>query len=251
MENKNNLVNTTRKYKLAKDSAYYESFGFSYKDGELEVKNKEKLIYAYKKAWENRDFEINKFWTRAAYFWGFLVLIFGAYFSNISNETNANEYLTFYIICIGIIFSTAWTFVIKGSKRWQENWEIHINKLEDYVSGPLYKTINRKGKTFYSVSKINEILSQLIIVVWLTFLVEYLSGSYLFTKGWKLSEIRIIFGIIITLFFIYRITLGYGKSSVNLKKEQKKGDIDIPSFDKIPTTSDLSDKLILEKEILK
>lgn len=65
------------------DEEYYSSFGLEKDDNGWEVlenKNgKNKIEFAYERAWQNRDFEINKFWTRAAYFWGFIVLIFGAY----------------------------------------------------------------------------------------------------------------------------------------------------------------------------
>lgn len=40
-----------------------------------------------------------------------------------------------------------------ASKFWQENWENHIDLLEDYVTGPLHK-IYSAGESF-SVSKIN------------------------------------------------------------------------------------------------
>lgn len=100
---------------------YLESFGVKFENENFIVEDADKLNAAYKKAWDNRDFEINKFWTRAAYFWGFLALIFGAYFSNYKEVEEVNKYIPFYIICVGLIFSFAWTFVIKGSKRWQEN----------------------------------------------------------------------------------------------------------------------------------
>lgn len=66
------------------EEKYYTSFGLSKVIGEFIIKDKQKLENAYKKAWDNRDFEINKFWTRASYFWGFIALIFGAYLIPIS-----------------------------------------------------------------------------------------------------------------------------------------------------------------------
>lgn len=61
------------------------------------------------------------------------------------------------LISLGLIFSVAWTLAISGSKHWQENWEKHIDILEDYITGPLYKTIYY-SKLFYSVSKVNKSL---------------------------------------------------------------------------------------------
>ncbi|MGH8568044.1 MAG: hypothetical protein ACREXU_08475, partial [Gammaproteobacteria bacterium] len=31
--------------------------------------------------------------------------------------------------------------VNRGSKFWQENWENHVDLLEDQIMGPLYKTV--------------------------------------------------------------------------------------------------------------
>jgi uncharacterized BrkB/YihY/UPF0761 family membrane protein len=136
---------------------YYSGFGFSLWNGELRLSDKDMLESALEKAWENRNYEIDKFWSRAAYFWAFLALIFGAYFTVVSkNMSLENPYLELYLICLGVVFSVGWIFVIKGSKRWQENWERHIDKLEDWVTGPLYKTIYSEY-TYYSVSKINEV----------------------------------------------------------------------------------------------
>ena len=57
------------------------------------------------------------------------------------------------LISLGLIFSVAWILVISGSKHWQENWGKHLDILEDYIAGPLYKTIYY-SKLFYSVSSI-------------------------------------------------------------------------------------------------
>lgn len=225
------IIKDSIKYESTKDIPYLESFGVILKDGEFIVDDRKKLERAYDKAWENRDFEINKFWTRAAYFWGFLVLIFGAYFSNYDKSGEHNQYLSFYIICIGLIFSFAWTYVIRESKRWQENWEIHIDRLEDYVSGPLYKTINSKGKTFYSVSKINEILSQLIIIVWFTFLTEYLIKHFFIDKNLSFSDLRILVGLVLTFYFVYRIVYGNGRSSVSIKGKTSRRKLEEDTLD--------------------
>lgn len=205
-------------YKSIEPDEYFEAYGLEVKNNKTKIVDVEKLNHAYQKAWENRDFEINKFWTRAAYFWGFLVLIFGAYFT-VSNGKSLSPYLQFYILCIGIVFSIAWTFVIIGSKRWQENWEAHIDKLEDFVSGPLYKTVFKTGN-FYSVSKINEILSYLIIIIWSTLMLEYFveHRETIFTpKNIVYVDLRISLALLVTGIFIYVIIRGYGRSKLGLK----------------------------------
>jgi hypothetical protein len=158
-------------YSVLTDNEYAEKFG-------LNAKNKKKQSEAFKKAWENRNFEIDKFWTRSAYFWSFIVLIFGAYISITTGDHSSKpeiRYLVLYLILLGIIFSVAWLLVIKGSKRWQVNWEAHIEKLEDAITGPLYKIIYCTNQCFFSVSKINEILASVVIGIWILLLIQYFS----------------------------------------------------------------------------
>jgi hypothetical protein len=130
-------------------------------------KNKEKE--ALKHALDIRKFEIELYWKRATYFWTFIGASFAGYFA-IQNLTN-NKDLSIIISCLGIIFSLSWVFVNKGSKHWQENWENHVDLLEDKIVGPLYKTVltrPKKNHTFvnllvgpsgFSVSKINQLIS--------------------------------------------------------------------------------------------
>jgi hypothetical protein len=131
--------------------------------------DKSRLEEALKRAWETRNFEIDKFWTRVAYFWGFIALIFGAYITVITEKNGKaiDIHLDLYLILLGGIFSVAWLLVIRGSKCWQKNWEEHINRLEDSITGPLYKTIYSTRKPYYSVSGINYILAWAVIGVWI------------------------------------------------------------------------------------
>jgi hypothetical protein len=150
-------------------------------DISLSKKNMKRLKEAYKKAWECRDFEINKFWTRSAFFGGIIVIIFTGYTTLITNYQNPNlpKYLDFYLLLLGYLFSLAWLLVIKGSKAWQENWEAHIDYLENFISGPLYKLVwlPRKYK-YYSVSKINEVLAIITIFAWVGMIFQYLVTHY-------------------------------------------------------------------------
>ncbi len=135
---------------------------------------------ALERAWLNRDFEINKYWQRAAYFWGFIVLLIGGYLT-IKNAKPGSGLLEspwefeLYFILLGIVFSLAWYLVNQGSKRWQENWEGHIDMLEDEITGPLYKTLYHSG-TFHSVSGINKILSITILLVWFGLFITFFLG---------------------------------------------------------------------------
>jgi hypothetical protein len=158
---------------------YYRLFGME--PGNPDVsKSKEAL----KRAWETRNFEIDKFWVRVAYFWGFIAVIFGAYIAVITEEKGKaiDLNLDLYLVLLGGIFSVAWLLVICGSKSWQQNWEEHINKLENGITGPLYKTIYCTKKPYYSVSGINKILAWAVIGVWVILFLECIVRKKVF-KG--------------------------------------------------------------------
>ena len=212
---------------------YNARFGITPKDKKLQKK-------ALKKAWEIRNFEIDKFWQRSAYFWGFIALIFGGYIGVVTGESSkiAEElHLDLYLILLGIIFSVGWLLVICGSKRWQDNWEAHVDRLENAITGPLYKTMYCTKNKFYSVSKINKLLALLIIITWCFLLVQYI-----FTKCivfWNVNKcfskiIELIFFVLIpiigTISFIL-ILKKYGQTSdgefkANLKENQDGAFID-------------------------
>ncbi len=128
-------------------------------------------------ALEIRKFEIELYWKRATYFWAFLAVILGAYLALLTAKDlpcDQRGEILLTISCLGLVFSVAWYFVNRASKFWQENWEGHVDLLEDSINGPLYKTIvRREGLSFFSlngpytfsVSKINQLLSLFIVVL--------------------------------------------------------------------------------------
>lgn len=136
---------------------------------------------ALEKALDIRKFEIELYWKRTAYFWAFIAAIFAGYFTMYSSDDgkfstvyNKQEML-FILSCIGLVFSFGWFLANKGSKYWQENWEKHVDLLEDQLQGPLYKTTlsscNFKAYTItdpysFSVTKINQALSAFVIFSW-------------------------------------------------------------------------------------
>jgi hypothetical protein len=62
----------------------------------------------------------------------------------------------------------------RGSKFWQQNWERHIDMLEDDIEGRLHKTV-WLTMTPFSVSGINKMLSVFFVLFWvgITFYVAY------------------------------------------------------------------------------
>ncbi|MBO8457525.1 MAG: hypothetical protein IAA81_04770 [Spirochaetes bacterium] len=143
-----------------------------------------------------RDKEIDRFWSRGLYFWGFMVASFTAYFVTFSNiiPRKSEDYIDlsfeqfllipfmgklilFIISFVIFIFCLSWLFVHKGSKYWQENWEEHIYQLEKNYMGRIYGThLDTEKNNFsrcpcsvkgydYSVSKISLLCSLLLAVL--------------------------------------------------------------------------------------
>lgn len=150
--------------------------------------DREILKEALKQAYEIRKFEIELYWKRATYFWTFIGAAFvgyAAFFNASSNSVPPNpkrDFILVLIACIGFVFSVAWHCVNKGSKFWQENWENHVELLEDKVFGPLYKTLTKRpnqpssiqdsivdffvAPKPFSVSKVNQLVSTFIALIW-------------------------------------------------------------------------------------
>jgi hypothetical protein len=151
-------------------------------------KQQEAMSRALTTALDIRKFEIDLYWKRAQYFWVFIAASFAGYFWTLQ-QTDTREQLdnmTFIINCLGITTTWAWYLVLRGSKYWQENWESHVDYLEDDFQGKLYKYV-RSGKSIknsseskyvraypFSVSKINILLSIYAFVFWWLLLIWFL-----------------------------------------------------------------------------
>ena len=147
-----------------------------------------------------RKFEIGLYWQRAAYFWALIAVAFAGYFAILgSDKLPDREYLAFIVSCIGLLFTWAWFLVNRGSKYWQENWENHVDMLEDETVGPLYKTVllhrpekrpffvkHGLGPLAISVSRVNLLVSIFTLCIWATLLIHSLPPFHLTTPvSWR------------------------------------------------------------------
>ena len=188
----------------------------------------DKKIEAFKMALDTRKFEIELYWKRAGYFWAFIAVSFAAYFMAFNNSNLENKDPNYYneillgISLFGLFVSCCWYLVNKGSKYWQENWEKHLDLLEDDFMGPLYKmTVKDKrswGYIFhpfcsykYSVGKINLFLSFLVVLVWCVIAFNRIALIYGWTEpfGKMFNEVMIVIAFeiaILALFWYCRST---------------------------------------------
>lgn len=238
----------------------------------------------YKELFHCRDFELQHLWQRSVFLAGFMIALFTLYGSfvgdnlnsklnfdvnkieqsdknivitysanvnaNLSNQTTIH-YFAFFIGCVGIIISQLFIMMIKGSKRWYEQFEQSIywfyysdtdlfsdelNKnLEDYLGDKKYphfgdlknikkdkidQSLFNTNAGYYSVSRINIVLGQLLCLVWIGITGFHLFNifySFDFVTRYFSSEKYIceIFTFVSTVFVVFLLVLLF---SLVLKK---------------------------------
>lgn len=127
----------------------------------------------YEFACRARELELDLFWKRSLFFWGFIGAAFIAY-----SAVRASAELATLIAGFGFVCSLVWTLANRGSKFWYENWEQKVKKSEIEFTGPWFnepeppKTDNfwLSGRRF-SVSKLAIALSDYVFGLWLILLV--------------------------------------------------------------------------------
>ncbi len=154
---------------------------YSQKQYEEDFREKEKREKALVSALDTRKFEIELYWKRAAYFWTFIGAAFAGFVAVQASSPANKQDLAVVLSSLGFVFSVGWFCVNRGSKHWQENWEKHVDLLEDGISGPLYKVVFARikpngwseivrnaatGPSKLSVSKINQLMSLYVSVLW-------------------------------------------------------------------------------------
>ena len=207
------------KFKKINTEKYRQLFGIH---SDFNPKSEKNTIRAaaLQKAWEVRNFEIDKFWSRATFYWGFIVLIGTGYITVVTNKTNETLEalpLDFILICLGVVFSFAWVLIIKGSKQWQENWEQHIFMLEDTIYGPLYKTTYKSKSLFFSVSEISEIVAWCIFIAWCLLALQFLCIH--FSCGIQLKTIGVLVLLALTLAAVLVLLIKGESRGINKVKQ--------------------------------
>ncbi len=182
-----------------------------YLDTFIRNRKKEEIEVSYNRAWEAKNFEIENYWKRAAYFWAFQVASFAGYFAVLGSLAYPkNPQVLYFVICIGFITSLAWSLINKGSKTWQRHWEKHVDMLEDQITGPLYKIVTT-DKTF-SVSKINEIVSRFFVIIWFILGCKYFGEHISLTwTSWSDIDWQVILSTSAVIYFVMAMFKGYGR----------------------------------------
>ena len=145
-----------------------------------------------------RNFEISNLWQRSIFLSALLVLFFPAYGVLVSKLLDVtNKYIIYHEVCCAlalcaIIFSIIWIMMAKGSKAWFEVYERKICEIEDEedlgIEGKYSMRNMRKvpwsldsnlltGKAGrYSVSKLNILIGQFLLFLWIIILIIHYIG---------------------------------------------------------------------------
>lgn len=199
-------------------SIYFDGLGVNPGSGNMD--DLERLREAYNRSHDIRKFEIEMYWRRSAYLWTLqaaalagLALTASEFELTSWNCGGASEsavdncfgnQMRFLILlsiwCFGTFSAYIWLLLLKGAKHWQNNWERHVDVLEDYFSGALYKTYPTKNsEPPYSVSKLNELMAAFMLILWLGFGVSAAS-VYASEAAWIVLAVP---GLGIPIFFAW------------------------------------------------
>lgn len=156
-------------------------------------KPSDKHLRAFTQVADIRKFEIEMYWKRATYFWTIIAITFTGYFALASaNSFPFKNAFSLLLSSMGSVFTLSWFLVNRGSKYWQENWENHLDLMENGITGPLYKTVLSRpsveakknafqlastdkdfidehitGPKKISASKINQLVAFYLLGIWL------------------------------------------------------------------------------------
>lgn len=195
------------------DEAKPETLKYGQYQDKFGPKESKKRKATLERALDSRKFEIEMYWKRATYFWAFIAAAFAGYGVIVSKpEIPEGQFLSFFLACLGLVVSFGWLLANRGSKQWHENWENHVDLLEDDEIGPLFKVTMRRrrpqsfrewadvvlvGPSRYSVSKINQLISLYVTVIWFVLIYEaFPSANW---EVWKWPTPFLIIGILTVL----------------------------------------------------
>ncbi|MEI7926886.1 MAG: hypothetical protein WCI61_11980 [Chloroflexota bacterium] len=176
---------------------------------------------ALQTALDIRKFEIDLYWKRATYFWTLAAATLAGFFILHSRPESVEKFpVHVYLVAwIGFLISLAWFQANRGSKFWQENWELHVDRLETDVNGPLQETVLWSGEPSrfglgsypYSVSKIGQSIALFITLTWLGLIVSSVPWTRLqcwwADCDWHLVGLAAVTlpGVFFTMHLIWRV----------------------------------------------
>jgi len=125
------------------------------------------LVQALTIAHEIRKFEIELYWKRANYFWAFQAIAFTA-LGFAYKDGVPNAHLVLVSSALGSFAGLVGYLSARGSKFWQENWESHVDILEEAGASPrMTQTVIARLPISFSVSRVNQNFLLSLAISWL------------------------------------------------------------------------------------
>lgn len=188
---------------------------------------------ALSRAHEIRKFEIEMYWKRAAHFWLLQAAVFTA--TGLTwrfSDASLSPLIPVALAALGTVTAFSGYLSARGSKFWQENWEHHIDMLEDEFEGRLHKTVYVGNEGIaWSVSGVNDRLAFCFLLFWLAIL-----GSAVFAAN--SSWLRYVPDFVLTNGFQTGLILLAALTAcgaIYARKTKFKGARGVSLTDKVPT----------------
>ncbi|MEH3774437.1 hypothetical protein POW02_10405 [Enterobacter asburiae] len=180
------------------------------------------LNEAYKQALDTRKFEIELYWKRATFMWpinGALLVLIGIFaklFYDAPIDRRTECFVAMSVISLlGYFVSMISSGISQSGKYWQENWEYHLDMLEPFFCGNLFKThISRRPKP-YSISELQDTVNLILVFLWVLIFVISISQSSL--TAWQQLIVLPIAFIMITYKLKYN---PFGKRNWTIKQRR-------------------------------
>jgi SAM-dependent methyltransferase len=133
--------------------------------------NSKSMKEAFEIAHDNRKLEIQLFWQRSLFFWGFVAAALVGYGTVYNDKTEIEIVFALF----GLVCSVVWSSGNRGSKYWQEYWEQKVTFFQHYTTGNIFYDRSPKAPGFLevfaprrmSVSKLTMALSDYSVFLWL------------------------------------------------------------------------------------
>ncbi|MBY6205533.1 class I SAM-dependent methyltransferase [Halomonas denitrificans] len=163
---------------------------------------------AFDIAHDNRKLEIQLFWQRSLFFWGFVAAALVGYLASI-NEASP---IALVFALFGLVCSVVWSQGNRGSKYWQEYWEDKVNVLQHFATGNIFYDKRPKRSAFWnvfagrrvSVSKLTMALSDFTVFVWFCLCLATFVESELIGAHQKLVSSSLLIGTLLYCLFLLR-----------------------------------------------
>lgn len=168
----------------------------------MKAEGERSLEDALKVALDERARELDFYWKRTTYAWTLNGAVFAGYFA-MANAAAPKQELLGPVGCLGFVSSVAWWCLNRGSKYWQENWELQVDLLEIERHGPLhrinpdpdqYSLLDASRAYPFSVTKVNQHLSLFVAAVWILLIADAASRLH-----WSLRDGSPVFGLMLAL----------------------------------------------------